>query len=555
MEAAQNEQVGPERPTGEAEQEAPLKEVSAPKAAKRIAKPAPIVNTGLNMHAEHLHDFALMAATHSPRRNFQFFARQLRNLVKQVESGVVTGFNEKFDGSPAVVFGLDKKGEPFVAYKGGFNRKRGGQVLFNSADEIEPKNSRYSPGNTIHSTYADICNTLLPKLAAINTKLPHGFVFQADVIFTENNGGRQRIDEALHIMPNTIRYVVEEGDSNFKAIGEAKIGLFVHTPCARRIDRPHGRLAALSSQNETAVRSIVQQIQSSEIFAVHPWHDEVHIKAGHDLSAVETDIATARVALKTLSPEFKRLFGTKHIDTFRVFFNSRLYPGGDGGVFARALRDDMPTGEELVTEMTAWNAHRRERALNAKSTSEKRKKELTSYTETLAELFKNHEAEVLAVVQAYQAAIRAQDRVQQVVLPAVQSKIGGGEVEGGAISGKLTSTVKGEKAKPYAVKLVDRLGFTMRNNHNNQRSRSVQVQDGEQTTRSFDRLADPLHIWRPDAHFFIGKMQFPHAGHIAMIRDLANDIGPENVVILASDKQYDPYQMQGEKIKLAAIPV
>ena len=535
----------------------PEERATEKKASARVSKKNKvdaILNTGLNLHAKHLHDFVLDAATNSPRRNFQFFASQIRSLVKGIEAGVVTGFNEKFDGSPAIVFGLDAKRKPFVAYKGGFNRKgKGGtgQVLFGNSQEIEAKVPRYQEGSTIHATYADLCEALLPKIEAIQGNLTTGYVFQADVMFTEGNGGRQFIDGAWHLKPNTIRYIIGPDDPNFKAIGDAKVGLFVHTPCVRRLDKPYKRLSALSSQNETVVRRIVEEIHSGEVFAAHPWHDEVAISGKYDLSGVETDIATARIALKSLSPEFKRLFGARHLDHFKVFFNSRLYANGDGGVFSQALRNETPTGEVLASEMIAWQEYRTQKALEAKSTSKERRSSLPVYTKALREVWKEHESEVLALVQAYQAGIRAQDRVQQVILPAVSSKLGAGEVEGGAIRGMLSSKKVGEARKPYAVKLVDRLDFTMRNNENNQRSRSTGFDAGEDTQRSFDRFERSLSVWRPGTHFFVGKMQFPHAGHIAMIRDLATEVGPENIIVLASDKQYDPCQLEGSKIGLS----
>lgn len=173
--------------------------------------------TGPSTHLAHIEDLPYLEGKNGLSRTITYFNGLLKTLAGHSASKV--NISVKFDGSPAIFFGRDAKGQFFVATKG---------ILAK-----EPK-LNYSVQD-IRKNHPDpelqrIMETALTHLAHI---IPKGdkTVWQGDYLYASADLKIQDIDgeELLTFTPNTITYAVPQQSHLGKMIRMSAMGIVVHT--------------------------------------------------------------------------------------------------------------------------------------------------------------------------------------------------------------------------------------------------------------------------------------------------------------------------------------
>ncbi len=507
----------------------PLKQASfGGKSAANLQRSA-----GLNLHIEHLHDLPLIAGA-ADHILAQAFTSIIHDFARQLRSGTFNTINEKFDGSPAIAFGLDHHGQAFIAYKGGFDPKRGPQKLIRNQADLD---KYYDATHGVYPTLLDCVNHLLPALNKHKSEtVLRKFIFQADLLFTEANGARQEIDGALHIRPNTLKYLVNPEHAAFQAIAAAKVGLAVHTPCLRGINREKQRVTAKASSNHLAVRTISALLEAPDLFTVHPYHDRPAAKTSEPVRLADDLVKQCRevqLQLKVLSPEFSRQWRSTHVDQFRTFLNSSLRIPDGKGIFELAAKHQAFDPLVLLQTCLPWHQARLATKEAAAEPDVKVIREMRLYQEKLSDFIAKFEKELCALLQAYYKALRLQSVLQICLNESAPARLGGGATEGYCIERTLAPKNSEDGKIRLIAKIVERNEFTRKNNLNNRRNTAA---TDEQTIETARQLTYPLDVWRPGAVFWLGKTQPPHAGHIALLRAAQAQYGKENVFVLPSSK-------------------
>ena len=170
-----------------------------------------------NTHLEHLEDLVFNAG-YAGAISALDYIESLRGMLAE-GTGTTTNLTVKWDGSPAIICGIDPKdGKFFVGTKSVFAK-------------AEPKVCKTS--RDIEKFYGD-----QPELVAILAsalqhlkKLGIGRVIQGDLLFKE--GGVETADiggeSCLTFTPNTITYAVPADSQLGQQIARAKIGIIFHT--------------------------------------------------------------------------------------------------------------------------------------------------------------------------------------------------------------------------------------------------------------------------------------------------------------------------------------
>lgn len=121
----------------------------------------------------------------------------------------------KFDGAPALIFGTHPETKKFfVASKSAFNKT----PKINYSPEDIDRNHGHAPG------LADKLKTALVHLPKVT---PANRVFQGDVMYTK--GDVKSSDTRHSFKPNTIKYSVKKDSPTGHKVGNAQIGVAVHT--------------------------------------------------------------------------------------------------------------------------------------------------------------------------------------------------------------------------------------------------------------------------------------------------------------------------------------
>lgn len=170
---------------------------------------------GKNVHLEHLEDQVLNRGVVGAREAINFL-RSLRDmLVGHSESKV--NITTKWDGSPAVFCGINPdNGKFFVGTKGVFANN----PKLNYTDEDIDRNH---PSEGLRSKLK-IALRYLPKLDIKG-------VIQGDMMFSEDDLINQTIDgeDFITFQPNTIVYAVPVDSNLAKMMKSAKMGIVFHT--------------------------------------------------------------------------------------------------------------------------------------------------------------------------------------------------------------------------------------------------------------------------------------------------------------------------------------
>ena len=170
-----------------------------------------------NVHLEHLEDLIFNKGYAGAEEALNYID-SLRHMLAE-GTGTTTQLTVKWDGSPAIICGVDPEdGKFFVGTKSVFAK-------------TEPKRGKTS--KQIQQWYSE-----QPELAEILTnalkylsKLNIGGVVQGDLLFTPGKVNRVEVnDEECYVFtPNTITYAVPVNSHLGERIANSKLGIIFHT--------------------------------------------------------------------------------------------------------------------------------------------------------------------------------------------------------------------------------------------------------------------------------------------------------------------------------------
>ncbi len=497
------------------------------------------LRTGILKHGEHLADLVLDVAPGAAEDAFpglDLYERFIDQFIGWIRAGSISELNEKIDGSPAIVLGFDADNRPYVAYKLGIERKGAPKLVRTVAEAAQLYGN--SP---IAAILADCIRVLRPRLKAFSDP---SLVFQADLLFTPNNGARTVENDAVIIRanPSGLAYRITKHSKLHPFVSNVQLGLVVHTVGRRVIDEETGTVARVEPLDDAdAVEAFVRTLRSDGVFAVDPWTRDVRIDRGKNrfTDAQETEIRAAlsgmRAGLAGMSADFRKQWAS-FLPTFRIFLNTSLKAGHNGGLYQAAAANEPFDFDRICAVFRTWITERAN-TLRISPSGAKRWMAPRRMPADFDALVADSGDDLRAALAAYYDANRILFQLKPHMRGAYTSKLGGGPIEGIMVTDE-TSGVK--------VKLVDRLEFTMHNfageQMRTQEKRVRRATSTKQAPKKFapaTKLPPPLDRWRAGAAFFIGKMQPPHAGHIALIGAAMQEWSPSELFVLASDKAPD----------------
>lgn len=173
-----------------------------------------------NVHLEHLEDLIFNRGYQGAEEAVNYI-NSLRHMLAE-GTGTTTKLTVKWDGSPAIICGIDPAdGKFFVGTKAVFSKG-------------EPK--RCKNPKQIQEWYGDqpeLVEILVNALKYLS-KLGIGGVVQGDLLFTPGKVTRVEVneEECYVFTPNTITYAVPVNSHLGERIAQAKLGIIFHTTYA-----------------------------------------------------------------------------------------------------------------------------------------------------------------------------------------------------------------------------------------------------------------------------------------------------------------------------------
>ena len=170
-----------------------------------------------NVHLEHLEDLIFNRGYAGAEEALNYID-SLRHMLAE-GTGTTTKLTVKWDGSPAIICGIDPEdGKFFVGTKSVFSKG-------------EPKRGKTS--KQIQEWYGDqpeLAEILINALKYLS-KLNIGGVVQGDLMFTPGKVNRVEVngEECYVFTPNTITYAVPVNSQLGQQIARAKLGIIFHT--------------------------------------------------------------------------------------------------------------------------------------------------------------------------------------------------------------------------------------------------------------------------------------------------------------------------------------
>lgn len=464
------------------------------------------------------------------------------DLIEQIEVGKLRRINEKIDGSPAILLGVDTAGIPFVAYKLGLERKGGARLVRTATDARE-----HFHDPVLAQIFVDCIENFGPALARWGRR---DVMFQADLLFTPHNGAKTTTRSLVKIRanPSGIEYVLRRTPrylGYYEPVREAQIGVVVHTVITPVTDPTTGNIVrAQACDDDTAIADFVDALDGNRVFAIHPWSHQVKIDQdpASRFSATQKDQIMAlldamRTAHQGMSREFRAKWDELKLnDAFAIYLNAGLKPGSKGGIYRAAASNEPFDFEKIVAGFRDFLVARAEWLLinpeGKKSTLGPKSKPAALDT-----LLRNHEADLRAFMESYYNGIRIQALLAPHLKEANVSKLGGGPTEGFMLKDPATGV---------QVKVVDRLIFTMQNfagEGKRVRHKSLPVvREPDAEIPTVDDAADTsvpesvLGTWRDGNVFWPTKGQPFHAGHAQLLAAAVLRYGADRVFALPSRK-------------------
>lgn len=176
-----------------------------------------LVESAKNTHLEHLEDLIFNNGYAGAQQALDY-VESLRAMLAE-GTGTTTKLTVKWDGSPAIICGIDPSdGKFFVGTKSVFSK--GTPKRCKSANDI----------NEFYSEQPGLVEKLISALKHL-PKLGISGVLQGDLMFTEGDITVVNVnDEDCYVFtPNTITYAVPVNSHLGKQIARAKIGIIFHT--------------------------------------------------------------------------------------------------------------------------------------------------------------------------------------------------------------------------------------------------------------------------------------------------------------------------------------
>jgi hypothetical protein len=183
----------------------------------RKETPKWLLTESKNVHLEHLEDLVFNSGYQGAIAALDYI-ESLRHMLAE-GTGTTTQLTVKWDGSPAIICGIDPQdGKFFVGTKAVFSK--GEPKLIKSARDAE----------RFYGDQPELANILIEALKYLS-KLNIGGVVQGDMMFTEGSKSVENIngEDCYVFTPNTITYAVPVASEIGSRIARAKFGIIFHT--------------------------------------------------------------------------------------------------------------------------------------------------------------------------------------------------------------------------------------------------------------------------------------------------------------------------------------
>ena len=359
----------------------------------------------------------------------------LRSMRDMLAGNAKTGTNVtvKWDGAPAVFAGIDPSdGQFFVAKKGIFNKN---PKVYKSVADVKADTS---------GDLADKLSTAYEELKDLGIK----GVIQGDIMFT-NDLSTETIDGESYItfQPNTIVYAVPKNSELGKTISKAKLGVVFHTTYTGKDFESMKASFGVDLSKLKKKKSV--------------WYQDADIK---DLSGTATftakDTKEVTDALSTAGKIFSKISGTTlkelesnlELATKIESFNNTLVRRGEKITNTKKHVDDLIKyfDERFGKELEKRKSEKGKAAIT------KKQKEMMSFFSPKNKKNLDLMFQLMnAIVNAKLIIINRLDRLKKIDT-FVRTK------NGFKVTGS-EGFVAVDKTKGGAVKLVDRLEFSMNN--------------------------------------------------------------------------------------------
>jgi len=280
---------------------------------------------------------------------------------------------QKYDGAPALVFGVDPRDEKFfVGTKSAMSSDRLIKKISDIRDVIQPTGPRKQVEALFEMLHGKV-------------KLSPGEAYQLDVMYTEEDKTYEKIDGVGHITfcPNTITYAVTYDSPSFFRVMNSKLGVVVHTAYDLTVDDCdcdgydeemwwHSTL--LWQQSDRELSPLVEELNGIMGMYVRDAYMKVEripvYGVASEVKPREKSVAKLyRVLLD--NPRF--------VERMKVFINSQLKEDSEMGIFGKIARDEeIKFGELRYALKTSFMHFWKREAEKVKTEKSKREKSKTA---------------------------------------------------------------------------------------------------------------------------------------------------------------------------------
>jgi len=391
---------------------------------------------GKNLHLEHLEDEVLNGGVEGVAMAFKFLDALQEMMNGSAKSSVK--ITTKWDGAPAIFCGKDPAdGQFFVGTKSVFAQNPKLCKTPKDVDEF------YSESG------------LNPKLKIALAKLkdvgiPDGHVFQGDMMFTSEDLKDKTIDGTDYVtfQPNTIVYAIPKNTPLAKQIKGCKVGVVFHTDYSGKGDLAEYR--ASFNPNVKALKPAkdvwIQDAEYSDASGTAMFT----AKESKDFSGM---INLARSVSKKVDKSLIERFASDEklrVDV-KAFMNSKIRQGQRIGNTAKMAMELLAYLEEKQMKKIA--KLKTQKTIDAKTTDLKKFiSDLTKQKGKVKIVFDL----MNAIQQAKDYIVKKLEKVKQMTDTFVKTE------KGFKVTGP-EGFVAVDKMKGNAVKIVDRLEFSMAN--------------------------------------------------------------------------------------------
>lgn len=485
--------------------------------------------TGTLKHSTHFVDLLLDPVPGMETNTFpglDRFRTSVHAFIGEIEAGEIALLNEKFDGAPAIALGFDATNRPYVTYKLGIDRASGDKLVRNMGEARQ----HYGKG-ALGEIYESLIKHLRCQMLRFEDK---DLIFQADVLFTPGNGAMEVTKKAVTIQPNLVVYELPAGSKFYEFAANAQIGLVVHTVARRVINPETGAISTEPIEDVEAVEKFVKAIRTPDVFVIDPWSRSVQVDRGGDIFTyekkyrIESILEEVCANIGSLDPEFRKDW-KYFLAQFKIFLNSSLQEDRSGGIYSAAVADEQFNFELITALFRAWLIGRSEE-VGVTPKGKKSSRVRPVMVKNFETFLKKYRDSFFAYLKAYFDAIRIEYMLRHHMPEVAESKLGGGRTEGVMVG---------------RVKFVDRLEFTMSNFAGGKigRKKAKSASKPRKRAKAQPRMPQLYRKWYGStpvsAAFFIGKLQPPHIGHIAMLRSAIETFGVDRVFVMPSLKAPD----------------